>query len=332
MYVTGRLPAAGIDVLRGRVDLTVEPGPQPPPPERVAAELADADGVIAMLTTRIGAELIAAAPRLRVISNFAVGVDNIDVAAASRAGIVVTNTPDVLTETTADLAFGLMLCVARRIGEAERFVRAGQWNIWQPDLLVGVDVWGATLGIVGLGRIGQAVARRARGFGIRVLYTDRRRAAELESELHLVFRSFDELLCESDFVSIHVPLNEQTRGQFGEREFAMMKPTAILINTARGPIVDHNALYEALRSGQIAAAGLDVTDPEPIRADDPLLSLPNCVVLPHIGSASVATRNRMAELAARNLLAALDGKRPPNPVNPEVIDTGRWRKPSVPKT
>jgi len=325
-YITGPLLPAGLSLLQGKAELVVEPGPAPPTRERLLEQVAAADGLLALVTSRIDAEVIAAAGRLRVISNFAVGYDNIDVQAATRAGILVTNTPDVLTETTADLAFALMLAAARRLGEAERFVRSGQWNLWQPDLLLGRDVWGATLGIVGLGRIGRAVARRARGFGMHILYADERPDPRAEAELECSFRSLEDLLRESDFVTIHLPLNDRTRGLFGAGRFALMKPTAILINTARGPIVDQRALYEALRAKRLAAAGLDVTDPEPIRPDDPLLTLDNCVILPHIGSASVRTRDRMAELAARNLLDALEGRRPAHCVNPEVIDQGRWRK------
>lgn len=324
-YITRPILPAGMAVLDGRVALDIEPGPDAPPPDRVIERIAQADGVLSLVPTVIDAEVIAAAPRLRVISNFAVGVDNIDVTAASAAGIVVTNTPDVLTETTADLAFALLMATARRLTEAERVVRAGEWKLWQPDMLLGTDVYGATLGLVGMGRIGRAVARRARGFDMRVLYANRRRDEASEAALGVEHRSLDDLLAESDFVSIHAPLTSETRGLFGAEQFRRMKKTAMLINTARGPIVDQAALAAALKSGEIAAAGLDVTDPEPIRMDDALLSLPNCVILPHIGSASQRTRNLMAETAAKNLLAALEGRRPPNPVNPEVIDEGRWR-------
>jgi glyoxylate reductase len=327
VYMTGPLLESGMALLKGRVELTVEPGPLPPPRERLLAQVAEADGLVSLMTSRVDAEVIAAAPKLRVIANFAVGFDNIDVAAATRAGIVVSNTPGVLTDATADLTFALLLCVARRISEAERFVHAGKWKTWEPDLMLGADVWGATLGIVGMGRIGQAVARRARGFKMRILYTDTERLPQMEAELGASFHSFEDLLRESDYVSLHAPLLDSTRGLVGAEQLALMKPTAVLINAARGPLVDQKALYEALRSGRPAAAGLDVTDPEPISMDDPLLTLPNCVVLPHIGSASVSTRNRMSELVAENLLAGLEGRRPLNPVNPEVIDTGRWRKP-----
>lgn len=305
--------------------LDIEPGPDAPPRERVIERIAHVDGVLSLVPTVIDAGVIAAAPRLRVISNFAVGVDNIDVAAATAAGIVVTNTPGVLTETTADLAFALLMATARRLTEAERLVRDGKWKLWQPDMLLGADVHGATLGIVGMGRIGRAVARRARGFDMRVLYANRRRDETAESELGATFVSFERLLADSDFVSIHAPLTPETRGLFGAEQFRRMKRTAILINTARGSIVDQEALATALKSGEIAAAGLDVTEPEPIPMDDTLLSLCNCVILPHIGSASVQTRNLMAETAAKNLLAALEGRRPPNPVNPQVIDEHRWR-------
>lgn len=258
-------------------------------------------------------------PKLKVISNCAVGYDNIDVKAATERGIIVGNTPGVLTETTADLAFALLMATARRMPEATRFVRAGKWKTWGLTLLLGRDIYEATLGIVGMGRIGTAVAKRAVGFGMKILYYDVVRREELEEELGLTFTNLERLPKESDFVTLHVPLAKVTHHLIGRNELEMMKPTAILVNTSRGAIVDQGALYEALKSGQIAAAGLDVTDPEPISPDDPLLSLDNCVVLPHIGSASIATRTKMATMAAENLIAGLKGEMPPHPVNPEVL-------------
>jgi glyoxylate reductase len=294
----------------------------PPPRDVLLREVADIEGLLCLLTDRIDEELLAAAPRLKVVSQMAVGVDNIDVAACTRRSIPVGNTPGVLTETTADLAWALLMATARRIVEAEAYTRSGAWKTWEPMGLLGRDVHHATLGIIGLGAIGAAVARRARGFDMRIFYSSRRRKPELEAELSLEYREMDEVLKESDFVSLHCALTPETRHLIGPRELALMKPTAILINTTRGPVVDQAALAEALKAGTIAAAGLDVFEVEPVPLDDPILALPNVVALPHIGSASVATRGRMARMAADNLLAALAGRRPPNLVNPEVW-TGR---------
>jgi glyoxylate reductase len=258
-----------------------------------------------------------------VISNMAVGYNNIDVAEATRRNILVTNTPDVLTETTADLTFALLMATARRITEAERFLRDGKWKIWSPMLLTGQDVYGATLGIIGLGRIGSAVARRARGFDMRVLYHSTRRNEQAERDLGVQYAGLDELLSESDFVVIMTPLTPQTRNLIGARELALMKPTAVLVNTARGGVVDERALYDALKDGKIWAAGLDVFEQEPVPTDHPLLSFPNVTALPHIGSASIRTRIRMAELAAENLLDGLAGRVPKCLVNREVAGIGR---------
>jgi glyoxylate reductase len=252
----------------------------------------------------------------------AVGYDNIDVAAATTRGIPVGNTPGILTEATADLAWALLMAAARRIVEAERFVREGNWQTWEPMLLLGADVAGATLGIVGFGRIGQAVARRAKGFEMRVLYSSRHRCGtELEQAMGVEYVPFEQLLQESDFVTIHTVLSEETYHLFDHSQFERMKPSAILINTARGAIVHPEALYYALKTGQIAGAALDVTEPEPIPLDSPLLSLPNLIILPHIGSASLKTRSRMALMAAQNLLAGLSGERLPHCVNPGVYET-----------
>ncbi len=273
-------------------------------------------GLLALLTDRVDDELLdAAGPQLKVVSNFAVGYDNVDVAACARRGIPVGNTPGVLTEATADLAFTLLLAVARRIPEANAFVRDDRWVTWGPLLLLGRDVSGATLGIVGFGRIGREVARRARGFGMRVLYYDRNRAPEaVESELAATWVDVDQLLAQSDFVSVHVSLNVETRHLIDAAALARMKPGSVLINTSRGPVVDQVALTDALRSGHLWGAGLDVTDPEPMRADDPLATLPNCLVVPHVASATERTRDRMAEKAARNVLAGLRGEPLPDPV------------------
>jgi glyoxylate reductase len=286
----------------------------------LAHRIAGAEGVICALTDRIDAPLLDGAPSLKVVANWAVGFDNIDVPACTQRRIPVGNTPDVLTETTADLAFGLILAVARRIPEGDRFVRDGMWGAWDPNLLLGTDVWGATLGIVGMGRIGQAIAARAAGFRMKVCYWSRSRLAE-DAEADLGYEwcgSLDELLGRADFVSLSTSLSSDTRHLIGDREFGLMKPTAFLINTGRGGLVDQQALSRAIATGRIAGAGLDVTDPEPMPAGDPLLQLPGVVVVPHIGSASTRTRIRMADLAVENALAGLEGRRLPHCVNPEV--------------
>jgi glyoxylate reductase len=292
----------------------------PPPREVLLEKIKGKDGLLSLLTDKVDAELMDAAGTLRVISNYAVGYDNIDVKAATERGIPVGNTPGVLTETTADLAFTLLMVVARRVVEGVDYVRAGRWKTWGPRLLLGQDVYGATLGIIGFGRIGQAMARRARGFGMKVLYYNRTRRGDLEVSLGVRYVDLDTLLRESDFISIHTDLNPSTYHLINAEALAKMKRTAILINTARGPIVDPVALAEALEKGTIAGAGLDVTEPEPIPVDSPLLQLPNCVIVPHIGSASVATRGLMARMAAENLLAGVRGERLPNCVNPEVYE------------
>ncbi|MDR7520229.1 MAG: D-glycerate dehydrogenase [Armatimonadota bacterium] len=324
VYVTRRLPEPALARLREHVDFTMwETDEVPPPREVLLREAAPCDGLLSLLTDRIDGALLDAAPRVRVVSNYAVGYDNIDVEAATARGVVVTNTPGVLTETVADFAMALLLASARRLVEADRFTRAGRWKSWEPMLFLGQDVWGATLGLVGLGRIGAAVARRASGFGMEILYYDVVRREDLERELGLEFAPFEDVLRRSDFVSIHTPLLPQTRHLIGAAQLKMMKPSAILINTARGPIVDQEALTEALRTGTIAGAGLDVFEVEPIPPDHPLLGLDNVVVAPHIASASVGTRTKMALMAVDNLLDALAGRRPANLVNPEVWDRRR---------
>jgi glyoxylate reductase len=302
VFVTRRLPGQAVGRLARDHEVDLWPGADPPPRADLLERSAEAEGLLSLLTDPVDAELIQTAPNLKAIANYAVGTDNIDLEAATARGIPVGNTPDVLTETTAELAFGLMLAVARRLVEADRHVREGRWGEWSPDLLLGHDLNGATLGIVGYGRIGQAVARRARGFDMTVVHGI----------------PLSDLLEQSDFVSLHAPLTAETRGMIGDAQLARMKPNAILINTARGPLVDTMALERALRSGQIAGAGLDVTDPEPLPADHPLLSAPNLVVAPHIGSASHRTREAMADMAVDNLLAALAGQRMPHCANPEV--------------
>ena len=275
----------------------------------------------ALALVRGAAQIIAAGENLRAVSNMAVVCDNIAVPAATARNILVGNTPAVLTETTADLAWSLIAAAARRIPEADRYLRAGRWKSWSPQLMLGQDICGSTLGIIGLGRIGQAVARRAKGFDMRILYADLAPKPDAEEALGVRFAELHELLRESDIVSIHTPLTDRTHHLIGARELALMKPSAVLVNTARGTVVDGRALADALREGRIFAAGLDVFESEPPALDDPLLQLDNCVVLPHIGSASVDTRTPMATMAADGLLAALEGRRPPHLVNPEAFSS-----------
>ncbi|HEX7950603.1 MAG TPA: D-glycerate dehydrogenase [Candidatus Limnocylindrales bacterium] len=322
VFVARVIPDSGLAPIREACDADVWPDELPPPRAELLRRVAGIDGLVALLTDRVDAELLdRAGPELRVVSNYAVGFDNVDVAACTARGIPVGNTPGVLTETTADLAWALVMAAARRVAEGDRYVRAGRWRTWGPMLLLGSDVHGSTIGIVGFGRIGQAVARRATGFGMRILYHDLSRAPEVvEAELGARFVTLDELLADSDIVSLHVNLTDVTRQLINRERLATMRPHAVLVNTSRGPVVDQAALFEALRDGVIGAAGLDVTDPEPMAPDDPLLALENCLVVPHIASATYATRGRMASMAAANLLAGLRGQRLPNPVNPEVYD------------
>jgi lactate dehydrogenase-like 2-hydroxyacid dehydrogenase len=290
----------------------------PPPYDVIVEKMGDKEGLLCLLTDRIDSALMDAAPELKVISQCAVGFDNINVEAATERGIPVGNTPGVLTDATADFAFTLLMAAARRIGEAIEYVQEGRWKTWGLTLLLGQDVYGATLGIVGLGRIGKAVAQRASGFAMKVLYHDTVRQPEVEDELGVAYRELDDLLREADYVSLHVSLTEETRGLIDARALALMKPTAILINTCRGPVVDAEALYTALKTGQIAYAALDVTDPEPLPADHKLLDLPNLIVAPHIASATVTSRTRMALMAVENLATGLRGERLPHCANPEV--------------
>jgi glyoxylate reductase len=311
----------GLSMAREIARVTYWPEDSPMPRQDLLAAVETADGALTHPASRYDRELLARAPRLKVVSNVAVGFDNIDVPACTERGIAVCNTPGVLNDATADTTLALMLAVCRRVSEADRFVRSGNWRYWTPTLMIGQDLTEATLGIVGLGRIGLEVARRARAFRMRILYYNRNRRPEIENELGARFVDLPTLLAESDFVSLHVPGNAETKHLIGAAELARMKPTAFLINAARGVVVDHDALVDALRDRRIAGAGLDVYYPEPIPADHPLLALDNCVLLPHIASATIRTRQRMSELAALNLVAVLTGKTPIACVNPEVLGT-----------
>lgn len=316
VLVTRLIPEAGLGPVREAFDVDLWEDEMPPPRDELLRRVAGMDGLLTLLTDRVDDELLdAAGPDLRVVSNFAVGFDNIDVPALTRRGIPGGNTPGVLTETTADLAFTLLMAAARRIPESVDYVRDGHWRTWGPKLLMGVDIHGATLGIVGFGRIGREMARRGRGFGMRILYHDVHPATpEDEADLDATRVEMDELLRESDFISLHVNLTDETHHLIGADALRAMKSTAVLVNTSRGPVVDPEALEAALRDGEIFAAGLDVTEPEPLGPDDPLLGAPNVTVLPHIGSASHATREAMASLAVDNLLAALAGDPMPHGV------------------
>jgi len=319
VFVTRQLPQATLDRLAEHCDMDVWDDFLPPPHDVLQQKVQDVDGLLCLLTDRIDNSIFDIAPNLKVVSNMAVGYDNIDVSLATAKGIPVGNTPGVLTETSADFAFALLMSVARRIPEAQQYVRDGNWKTWHPTVLSGQDIYGATLGIVGFGRIGQAVARRAQGFGMKILINTRS-DNDVIDELGAERVELDDLLQRSHYVSLHVPLTDETHHLIGAQELQTMKPTAILINTARGGVVDSVALYDALKNNDILAAGLDVTDPEPIPLDDPLLKLDNCVVVPHIASASVATRRKMAEMAVDNVITGLQGKHLPTCVNPEVYE------------
>ena len=316
IFITRAIPGRATSLLEAAGhEVVTWPGDLPPPREALLEGLSSADGAMTMVTDRVDAELLAACKGLRILANMAVGYDNVDPALAAAAGVWLTNTPGVLAETTADLAFGLLLDAARKLSLSDRETRAGRWKTWSPTGYLGVDAFGATLGIIGPGEIGTAMARRGRGFSMRILYTSRNPRPALEAELGAERRGLDDLLRESDFVSIHTPLTPETRRFIGARELALMKPTAILVNTARGGVLDQDALVAALRAGSIGGAALDVTDPEPLPVEHPLFSFPNVVITPHIASASLATRSRMAEMAAENILAVLAGLEPPNAVN-----------------
>ena len=319
VFVTRQFFPEALEVLTDAADTEVWPYDEPPTPEQLLGKVVEADGILTNIMDRIDADVFQAAHRLKVVSQLGVGVDNIDVAEATRRGVLVGNTPGVLAKATADIAFGLLMSAARRISEGDRWLRAGNWKMqYHPMVWLGAEVHGATLGIIGMGQIGVEMAKRARGFDMRVIYYSRTRKLELESQLGMEYFEPSDLLSTADFVTLHIPLTLETRHFIGERELRLMKPTAILVNTARGAVVDSQALYTALKEGWISGAALDVTDPEPILPDDPLLTLDNLVITPHIGSASIDSRRRTCLLAARNVVAGIQGKRLEACANPEV--------------
>jgi glyoxylate reductase len=319
VFVTRLIPDAGLSRIKQHCDAEIWTDPLPPPYAVLRQKVAGCEGLVSLLTDRIDAALLDAAPRLKVVSNYAVGFNNVDVPAATQRGVAIGNTPGVLTDATADMAFCLLIAAARRVVEGHQYTVSGKWKTWEPLGHLGQDLAGRTLGIVGMGRIGYALAKRCRaGWDMKVLYYDVYRNETAEKDLGAKQVDFDTLLREADVISIHTDLNDKTRHLFSTEQFKKMKPTAILVNSARGPIVDQKALYAALKSGTIFAAGLDVTDPEPPAPDDPLLKLPNIVIAPHIASATVGTRNAMAEICANNLIAGVSGQKLPAWVNPEV--------------
>jgi glyoxylate reductase len=318
VFITRAIPEKGLEIIRDFCDVDLWPNELPPARDELLQHVRGVDGLLSLLTDKIDSEVMdEAGTQLKVISNLAVGFDNIDLNAATARKIPVGNTPDVLTDATADFAFALMMAVARRIPEAERYVHEGKWKTWGPMTLLGIDLNGATLGLIGYGRIGQAMARRAAGFDMRVIYYD---PSETKPDAEVKARrvDFETLLKESDFISLHIPLTLDTRYLINSEAFSKMKSNAVLINTARGPVVDPEALYEALREKRIFGAGLDVTEPEPLLLDSPLLTLDNIVIVPHIASASKTTRDKMSLMAAQNLIAGLKGEPLPNCVNPQV--------------
>lgn len=321
IYVTRELPERGLRKIKEQFDAEVWPEYAPPPKEVIIKKAAKVDALATLLSDKIDAEVFDAALNLKIVSQLAVGFDNIDTKEATKRGIYVTNTPGVLTETTADFAWALLMAVARKVAEADKYIRTGKWKVgWHPTMLQGRDVYGATLGIIGLGRIGSSIAKRANGFDMKVLYHDVVRRQDLEKELGLEYTEIDALLQKADFVTLNVPLLKDTYHLIDEKKLRLMKKTAILINNARGPVIDEKVLYEALKEGWIAGAGLDVFEQEPTPQSNPLLTLDNVVVSPHISSASFETRSRMAEMVVENLMAFFEGRVPPNLVNKEVVD------------
>jgi len=320
VYVTRELPERGLKIIMERFDAEVWPEYAPPPKKTIIEKAKDVDALATLLSDKIDAEVFDAAPKLKMIAQLAVGFDNVDVQEATKRGIYVSNTPEVLTDTTADFAWTLLMALARRVVEADKYVRMGKWKVgWHPAMLQGRDVYGATMGIVGAGRIGYAVAKRATGFSMKILFYDVIPRPEMEKDFGAKKVDLDELLKQSDFVSVHVPLMKETHHLINAEKLRLMKKTAYLINNSRGPVVDEKALYEALNEGRIAGAGLDVFEQEPTSLANPLLKLDNVVVAPHISSASYETRSKMAEMVADNLIAFFEGKKPPNLINPDVL-------------
>jgi glyoxylate reductase len=320
VFVTRALPPPGLDMLKEKYEVTVNPHDRVLTKEEITSGVVDAQALVCLLTDAIDRDIIDAGKNLKIISNYAVGYNNIDFIYATERGIIVTNTPGVLSETTADLAFSLLVSAARRIPEGDRFMREGKFAGWAPELMLGTDIYGKTLGIIGLGRIGALVARRARGFDMKVLYNSATRKPELEKELGIQFSEIEEILRESDFVSLHVPLTEKTKGLIGQKELGMLKPTTYLINTSRGEVVDEPALIETLKNRRIRGAALDVFWGEPTNVNPELYNLENVVLAPHMGSASHETRSKMAEMAAQAVIDAIEGRRPKHVVNPEVLE------------
>lgn len=320
VFVTRLIPSSGLEMLRAECDVEVWEDELPPPRNLLLEKARTHDALLTLLTDKVDGELLDTNPGLRVVANMAVGFDNVDVPAATARGVPIGNTPGVLTDTTADFAFTLLMSAARRVVEGVDYVRAAKWKTWGPMLLMGPDVHHATLGIIGFGRIGQGMAKRAKGFDMRILYHDVYRRRDLEESMGVTYADLDTVYREADFISLHTDLNASTLHMINDAAFAKMKPNAVIINTARGPIIDPEALARALSEKRIGAAALDVTEPEPIPMDSPLLKLANCIVVPHLASASIATRTKMSQMAAANILAGLKGERLPTCVNPEVYD------------
>jgi len=320
VYVTRELPERGLKIIKERFDAEVWPEYAPPPKKVIIEKVRNVDALASLLSDKIDAEVFDVASKLEIVSQMAVGFDNIDIPEATKRGIYVTNTPEVLTDTTADFAWALLMAVARRVVEADKYVRTGQWKVgWHPSMMLGRDVHGATMGILGAGRIGYEVAKRAKGFDMKILFYDVIPRPQMEKDLGAKSVDMDTLFKESDFVSVHVPLMKETYHLVNAERLQMMKKTAYLINNSRGPVVDEKALYQALKEGRIAGAGLDVFKQEPTSIDNPLLKFDNVVVAPHISSASYETRNEMAKMVADNLVAFFEGRKPLNLVNPEVM-------------
>jgi glyoxylate reductase len=327
IYVTRKLPERGLQIIRKHFDMEVWPEYAPPPKKTIIEKAKNVDALATLLSDKIDAEVFNAAPRLKIVSQLAVGYDNIDITEATKRGIYVTNTPEVLTDTTADFAWALLMALARRVIEADKYVRTGQWKVgWHPDMMTGRDIYNATIGVVGAGRIGYAVAKRATGFSMKILFYDVVPRPEIEKDFGAKKVDLDTLLKESDFVSIHVPLMKETQHLINEQKLKLMKKTAYLINNSRGPVVDEKALYKALKEGWIAGAGLDVFEQEPTPVDNPLLKLDNVAVAPHISSASIETRSKMGEMVAENLVAFFEGKKPPNLLNADVMKVRQLSK------